>query len=133
MALSVKDQLTQLEAARQLVLADAVLYPQIVQGILPIVGATALLELRRWGADFLAETFASPTIAVQQKQTLGLVVLQTLRDLLEKPEEDVGVIKSVVQTAASVYGLVFRYMYVSPYSPVEVFWTMAHIHVTSPA
>lgn len=132
MALSVKDQLTQLEAARQLVLADAVLYPQIVQGILPIIGANARLELRRWGADFLAETFASPTIPLQQKQTLGLVVLQTLRDLLEIPGEDAGVVKSVVQTAASIYGLVFRYMYVSPYALVDgPSNNMAHIRVTS--
>ena len=123
-ALSVSDQLTQLENARQLVLADSVLYPQIVQGILPIVGSNALLELRRWGADFLAETFASPTLASQQKETLSIRVLQTLRDLLEKPGEDVGVVKSVVQAAASIYPLVFRYMYVHSshlysYSPMS--------------
>lgn len=112
MALSVTDQLTQLEAARQLVLADSVLYPQIVQGILPIVGANARLELRRWGAEFLAETFASPTIAIQQKESLSIIVLQTLKELLDIPDEDTGVIKSVVQAAASIYGLVFRYMYV---------------------
>jgi symplekin len=112
MALSVADQLTQLEAARQLVLADSVLYPQIVQGILPIVGANARLELRRWGAEFLAETFASPTIPLQQKESLSIVVLQTLKELLDIPDEDTGVIKSVVQAAASIYGLVFRYMYV---------------------
>ena len=112
MALSVTDQLTQLEAARKLVLADSVLYPQIVQGILPIVGANARLELRRWGAEFLAETFASPTIPVQQKEGLSIIVLQTLRELLDIPNGDTGVVKSVVQAAASIYGLVFRYMYV---------------------
>ena len=117
MALSVTDQLTQLEAARKLVLADSVLYPQIVQGILPIVGANARLELRRWGAEFLAETFASPTIALQQKESLSVIVLQTLKELLEIPDEDTGVVKSVVQAAASIYGLVFRYMYVQPLVP----------------
>lgn len=115
MALSVADQLTQLEAARQLVLADAVLYPQIVQGILPIVGANARVELRRWGAEFLAETFASPALAWQQKQRLSVVVLQTLKDLLDIPGEEGSVVKSVVQAAASIYGLVFRYMYVYPH------------------
>lgn len=114
MALSVADQLTQLEAARQLVLADAVLYPQIVQGILPIVGANARLELRRWGAEFMAETFASPALGLQQKERLSVLVLQTLKELLEIPGEDGGVVKSVVQTAASIYGIVFRYMYVHP-------------------
>ena len=114
MALPIPEQLNQLNAARQLVLGDAAFYPQIVQGILPIVGATARLELRRWGADFLAETFASPVLALQQKENLSLVVLQTLKELLEMPGDDPGVVKSVVQAAASIYGLVFRYMYVEP-------------------
>ena len=116
MALPIPEQLNQLNAARQLVLGDSAFYPQIVQGILPIVGATARLELRRWGADFLAETFASPVLALQQKENLSLVVLQTLRELLEMPGDDPGVVKSVVQAAASIYGLVFRYMYVEPLS-----------------
>lgn len=114
MALPIPEQLNQLNAARQLVLGDSTFYPQIVQGILPIVGATARLELRRWGADFLAETFASPVLALQQKEPLSLVVLQTLKELLEMPGDDPGVVKSVVQAAASIYGLVFRYMYVEP-------------------
>ncbi|KAL8909973.1 MAG: hypothetical protein Q9171_004706 [Xanthocarpia ochracea] len=109
MSLSVVEQLSQLDAARQLVLADASLYPQIVQGILPIVGANARLELRRWGADFLAETFASPLLALQEKERLSIVVLQTLRELLENQGEDNNVIKSVIQAAASIYALVFRY------------------------
>ena len=117
MALSVPDQLAQLEAARQIVLADAGLYPQIVQGILPIVGANARLELRIWGAEFLAETFASPAFASYQKENSAIGILQTLKDLLEKAGEDAAVVKGAVQTAASIYGLVFRYMYVqSPFS-----------------
>lgn len=112
MALSVSDQLIQLDAARQLVLADSALYPQIVKGILPIVGANARLELRRWGADFLAETFASPILALQEKERLGKEVLQTLRELLDNPGQDDNVVKSVIQAAASIYGLVFRHMYV---------------------
>lgn len=116
MALPIPEQLNQLNAARQLVLGDSAFYPQIVQGILPIVGATARLELRRWGADFLAETFASPVLALQQKESLSLVVLQTLKELLEMPGDDSEVVKSVVQAAASIYGLVFRYMYVKPLS-----------------
>lgn len=123
MALPIPEQLNQLNAARQLVLGDSAFYPQIVQGILPIVGATARLELRRWGADFLAETFASPVLALQQKESLSLVVLQTLKELLEMPGDDSGVVKSVVQAAASIYGLVFRYMYVKPLS------RYSHLHV----
>lgn len=114
MALSVADQLIQLGDARRLVLADSILYPQIVQGILPIVGVNARIELRRWGAEFLAETFASPILGLQQKESLSLKVLQTLKDLLELPEEDAEVLKFVVQTAASIYSLIFHHMYVPP-------------------
>lgn len=113
------EQMSQLDAARNLVLGDAAFYPQIVQGILPIIGANARLELRRWGADFLAETFASPALATEQKGKLSLQVLQTLKDLLEIPNEDTAVVKSVVQAAASLYPLVFRHMYVMIASPLR--------------
>jgi symplekin len=108
--LSVEQQIKQLDDARKLVLSDANYYPTIIQGILPIVAPPARVELRRWVADFLAETFASPTIAASQKETLSLIVLETLRSLIENPVEDAAVVKSVVQTAASVYPLVFRWM-----------------------
>lgn len=50
----------QLEVARHVVLADATHYAVIIPGILPIIGPHADVEVRRWGADFLAEAFASP-------------------------------------------------------------------------
>jgi symplekin len=109
-ALSVEQQIKQLDDARKLVLSDANYYPQIIQGILPIVAPPARVELRRWVAEFLAETFASPSIALSQKETLSLIVLETLRALIENPSEDAAVVKSVVQTAASVYPLVFMWM-----------------------
>ena len=111
---SVAEHLRQLDTARKLVLGDAAYYPQIVQGILPIIGATARLELRRWGADFLSETFASPALPQDQKQTLCLLVLDTLNAMLDVPTQDTQVLKSVIQTAASVYPLVFKHMYVQP-------------------
>lgn len=107
---SLRDQVSQLEAARNLVLGDAAFYPQIVNGILPIIGATAQLELRRWGAEFLAETFASPALAAAQKEQLAGPVVQTLKEILELPEEDIAVVKYVVQAAASLYPIVFRHM-----------------------
>lgn len=111
-ATNMVDQIHQLNAARNLVLGDANFYLQIVQGILPIIGANARLELRRWGAEFLAETFASPMLAPTQKEKISLMVLSTLKDWLEIPGEDTAVVKSVVQAAASVYPIVFRHMYV---------------------
>jgi symplekin len=112
--LSIEEQVKQLDDARKLVLSDANYYSQIIQGILPIIGRDARVELRRWGADFLAETFASPTLPAQQKETLCLVVLETLKAMIENPQEDTAVVKSIVQTAASIYPLIVRWMYVLP-------------------
>ncbi|KAF4634018.1 hypothetical protein G7Y89_g4091 [Cudoniella acicularis] len=109
-AFSVEQQIKQLDDARKLVLKDANHYPQIVQGILPIIGPSARVELRRWGADFLAETFSSPTVPAQQKETLSLIVLETIKAMIENPQEDNAVIKSIVQTAASIYPLVVRWI-----------------------
>ena len=100
----------QLDKARMFALKDAAFFPQIVPGILPLIGANAALEVRRWGADFIAETFASPAFPTDQKQQLSLVVLQTLKDWLDVPAEDAAVVKSVVQAATSVYPLVFKHM-----------------------
>ena len=119
MALALPDQLAQLEAARQIVLGDSALYPQIITGILPIVGASARVELRKWGAEFLAETFASPAFTSAPKENSAVSVLGTLKDLLEIPGEDAGVIKSIVQTVASIYSLVFRYMCVQLHLPLS--------------
>lgn len=105
-------QLNQLNAARNLVLGDAALYPQIVNGILPIVGPNSRVELRRWGADFMAETFASPVLSAGLKEQLAPSVLQTIQEILALPETDIAVLQSLVQTSASLYPLVFRHMYV---------------------
>ncbi|CAL3966337.1 unnamed protein product [Diplocarpon coronariae] len=112
---SVDQQIKQLGDARKLVLSDASHYPQIIQGILPIVGPGARVELRRWVADFLAETFASPSIPAHQKEPLGLLVLETLRIMIENPQEDPDVVRSAVQAAASVYPLVVRWIINNPY------------------
>ncbi|KAI6246940.1 mRNA cleavage and polyadenylation specificity factor complex subunit pta1 [Erysiphe necator] len=108
--LSVEQQIKQLGDARKLVLSDANYYPQIIQGILQIVSQAARVELRRWVSDFFAEAFASPAIPPPQKETLGLIVLETLKNLIENPQEDSAVVKSVLQTAASIYPHVFRWI-----------------------
>jgi symplekin len=107
---TIDEQIKQLNDARRLVLGDAQFYPAIIQGILPIIGPTAQVELRRWGADFLAETFASPTASAEQKMTLSLTVLDMLLSMIENPQEDTAVVKSIVQAAASIYPLVFKWM-----------------------
>ncbi|KAJ6013979.1 hypothetical protein N7540_008570 [Penicillium herquei] len=106
----VANQVVQLNAARKLVLGDAAFYPQIISGILPIVGPRARLELRRWGADFLAETFSSPMLPPAQKQQLAPNVLQSIQETLLLPETDSAVLQSLVQTLASLYPLIFRHI-----------------------
>ena len=110
MTTSVTDQVAKLEAARHLVLSDSIHYAQIIPGILPIIGPHSQLEIQRWGADFLAEAFASPALSSQSKESLSIQVLQTLKELLELQNGDTAVLKSVIQATASIYSLVFRYM-----------------------
>lgn len=106
---STEETITQLEKARKLALGDSAYYTQIVPGVLPIIGPAAALDLRRWGADFLAETFASPALSADAKQNMSLQVVHVLRQYLETTGEDPAVIKSVVQTASSIYQLVFKH------------------------
>ncbi|KAK2839171.1 hypothetical protein FQN49_006408 [Arthroderma sp. PD_2] len=105
---SLVEQMSQLDAARNLVLGDAALYPQIVHGILPIIGANSRLELRRWGAEFLTETFSSPAFPQQQKQKLATEILGSVKELLNTPENDETVVRGAILTAASIYVLIFR-------------------------
>lgn len=106
-----RDTIAQLNHARSLCFADPNnLYPQIVPGIAGIIHANAELELRRWGSEFLCETFASPVLSSEHKQKLSVQVLDQLLGWLERKDEDTAVLKSVVQTAASLYPSVFRFM-----------------------
>ncbi len=108
--LSVPDQIRQLEDARKLVLSDVTYYPQVVQASLAIIGPSALVEFRRWGTDFLSEAFASPAVALGQKETLSLLVLETLKLLVEDPNQDTLVLRNAIQAAASIYPLALRWM-----------------------
>ena len=58
----------------------------------------------------MSEALATPAIALSQKESLSLLVLETLKSLAEDPRQDVMVLRSVIQTAASVYPLALRWM-----------------------
>lgn len=109
-ALSVPDQLRQLNDARKLVLGDVKYYPAVVKGILPIISPTSRLELRRWGAEFLSEAFATPALPAREKETMQPFVLDVLETSLENPHEDLEVLRSVIQTAASIYPIALQWM-----------------------
>ncbi|OTA94276.1 hypothetical protein M434DRAFT_394830 [Hypoxylon sp. CO27-5] len=108
--LSVQDQIRQLEDARKLVLGNANYYAQVIHATLPIIGPSAQVEFRRWGADFLAEVFATPALPPAQKESLSLVVLETLKLLVEDVNQDILVLRSVIQAAASIYPLALRWI-----------------------
>lgn len=118
--LSVSDQIRQLDDARKLVLGDVKYYPSVVKGILPIIGPSAPLELRRWGAEFLAEAFATPALPNGEKETMQPYVLPTLESLLENEREDPQVLRSVIQCVASIYPLAMRWMY--GYNDIRAIW-----------
>ncbi|KYK56894.1 mRNA cleavage and polyadenylation specificity factor complex subunit [Drechmeria coniospora] len=116
--LSVPEQVRQLNDARKLVLGDVKYYPSVVRGILPIIGPSAPLELRRWGADFLAEAFSTPALPNGEKETMQPYVLTTLESLAENEREDANVLRSVIQTAASIYPLAMRWIINNGYDTV---------------
>lgn len=106
----IQEQIRQLNDARKLVLANVSYYPTIVQGILPILSPSSLPQLRRWGAEFLAEAFAAPALPSRDKETLSLLVLESLKGMVENTGEDAFVLQSIIQAAASIYPLVFRWI-----------------------
>ncbi len=113
----VGEQLRQLNDVRKVVLGNSSHYPVILQGILPIISPSSLPELRRWGAEFLAEAFGTPALPSRDKETLSLLVLDSLKVMVEDPNEDVHVLRSTIQVAASIYPFVMRWMYVAPPPP----------------
>lgn len=126
------ETIPQLNQARELALGQPSVYPQVVPGVLPVIGPSQHLALRRWGADFLAETFASAVIEAEEKQRLSLLVLDTLKSYLSRKEEvgeeeDPSVVKASVQCAASVYPLVFRHTVNAGQGGADVWSKMAGI------
>ncbi|KAI9694538.1 MAG: hypothetical protein M1822_000154 [Bathelium mastoideum] len=111
---TIADTIANLDKARTLVLSDAVYYKDIVPAILPSIGPSAQLDLRRWGAEFLAEAFAAPKFAQDKKQEVAVLALETLKGLLELQPEDTGTVKSVVQASSSIYPLIFRHTISNP-------------------
>ncbi|KAG6181882.1 hypothetical protein E4U36_003684 [Claviceps purpurea] len=115
--LSVPDQIRQLNDARKLVLGDVNYYQSVVRGLLPIIGPNAPVELRRWGAEFLAEAFSTPALPIREKETMQLYVLATMESLLNE-REDPQVLRSVILTAASIYPLAMRWIINNAYDTV---------------
>ncbi|PHH67196.1 hypothetical protein CDD81_2965 [Ophiocordyceps australis] len=116
--LSVSEQIRQLNDARKLVLGDVKYYPSVVKGILPIIGPSAPVDLRRWGTEFLAEAFSTPALPSGEKETMQPYVLATLQSLVDDEREDAHVLRSVIRTAASIYPLALRWIINNGYDTV---------------
>ncbi|KAK3382420.1 hypothetical protein B0T24DRAFT_12001 [Lasiosphaeria ovina] len=114
--LSVSEQIQQLNAARKIVLENAAYYDRIVKGILPIIGPSSPVELRRWGSEFLAESLSTPALSLRDKENLTVSILETLRSLVESPNEDPLVLKASVMAAASAYPVVVRWIIHNSYN-----------------
>lgn len=107
------DMLPKLEQVRQACLADPSQYISVVPGVVPILQNAQAVDVRRWGAEFMAEAFATPALQGHQKeQMISDAVMALLRGMLETPNEDTAVVKSAVQASASIYPHVFRRVYV---------------------
>ncbi|KAF1975619.1 hypothetical protein BU23DRAFT_552132 [Bimuria novae-zelandiae CBS 107.79] len=106
---------THLKHARDLALTDSKYYPSLMPGVLPLIGPNsgASLDTQRFGADFLAEMFASPMWSSEAKQPIALLVLDTLKCYLEEVH-DRAIVKGAIQAAASVYPLVYRHTISDP-------------------
>ncbi|SPO00910.1 related to PTA1 - pre-tRNA processing protein / PF I subunit [Cephalotrichum gorgonifer] len=118
--LSVSDHIRQLNDARRQVLGDVKLYQSVVRAILPILAPTSTshLELRRWTAEFLADTFATPALPSKEKESMQPFVLDTVQSILENPDEDVQVLRSMIQTAASIYPIALRWIIENSYDKI---------------
>lgn len=108
--MSVADQIRQLNDARKLVLGDVNYYSNVVRSIPPIISSNPAVEVRRWVTDFLAEAFATPALPNGEKETMQPYILVALETLLENKTQDVHVLRSAIQTAASIYPLALRWM-----------------------
>jgi len=108
----VPDQIRQLNGARKLILADVKYYPTLIQGILPVIGTHARLELKQWGASFLAEAFGTPAIPPSEKETMQLHVLDMIHAMLSNPQEDATVVRNLILASACIYPMALRWKYV---------------------
>ncbi|KAK0669364.1 putative Pre-tRNA-processing protein [Cercophora samala] len=109
-AVPIEEQIKQLDAARKLALENSAYYDRIVKGVLPVIGPTSSIELKRWGAEFLAESLATPVLSTRDKESLTLSVLDTLKSLLESEQDDAIVLKASIAAAASAYPVVMRWI-----------------------
>lgn len=117
---SAAEMLPRLEQVRRVCLEDPNQYSSVVTGVVPILQGQHAVEVRRWGAEFIAEVFATPALPGQQKeQMISDMVMALLRRMLDTPNEDTTVVKTAIQACASIYPYMFRKVYVD--SCISVF------------
>ncbi|KAK5087909.1 hypothetical protein LTR05_002124 [Lithohypha guttulata] len=118
---SAAEMLPRLEQVRRVCLEDPNQYSSVVTGVVPILQGQHAVEVRRWGAEFIAEVFATPALPGQQKeQMISDMVMTLLRRMLDTPNEDTTVVKTAIQACASIYPYMFRKVIAQP--DLSLFW-----------
>ena len=108
-----QELITTFEYVRKVCLSSpATEYPRYLPAILHQFAAPAPREVQIWGLNFLAETFALPTLPRDLAPSLGKPALRLLRVFLDSISDDTPILKSTIQTATLLYPIFFRYAYV---------------------
>lgn len=107
--MSTSGHIQQLNAVRLHALESPDTYDGLLRQIVPLLQTSAPLDLRRWTADFISETFANQALHPDKKQPLAIAILPHLQQSLEAEAQDAAVIKSLVQAATCIYPLIFRH------------------------
>lgn len=101
-----------LQNARRIVLHDPRHYPTIVTAIQRCFQDKSNISARVWMANLLAESFGAPTWSQEQKEPQALAMLEILEGMVSEKDTNTEMVKSGIQIAASIYRIVFNYMWV---------------------
>lgn len=98
--------IAELNGARRLVEQDPAMWPQILEGLLPIVNRRDA-ALRRWCAGFFVDAFATTAVSEHLKQGIALKLVPAITTLLT--DGDPQVLKLTITCFSLVYPLLFEY------------------------
>ena len=102
------DTLDKLKQLRQFALQDPTKFNDVFPQATMTAGPMSPLVLRRWGAEFIAESLANPTWPMEMKSLLGReLLLPILQYYVNEPKQDTSVLKSAIQIATSFYPIIF--------------------------
>jgi symplekin len=108
-SISIEEQIEQLNGARRIAAQDPKTYPQIVQGILPIVERPEA-KLRQWCATFFMDAFACEDLDERTKTDMAVWCIDGVLSLLRDPQRDHDILKPTITVCCCMYPLLFSYI-----------------------